>query len=81
MSPFFSRGGLPSWRTLRRQFDLFDAPCRPLEIGSRQSFHMMVTVSTGAVSCIRLVVESRMGPYTLVGGGTLFGRVLGYFLS
>ena len=75
MSPFFSRGGLPSWRTPRRQFDLFDASCRPLEIGSRQSFQMMVTVSTGR---IRLVVESYG---SLGGGGTLFRRVLGYFLS
>ena len=53
----------------------FDAPCRPLERGSHQSFHMMVTVSTGR---IRLVVESYG---SLVGGGTLSGRVLGYFLS
>ena len=44
-------------------------------MGSRQSFHMMVTVSTG---CIRLVVESYG---SLVGGGTLFRRALGYFLS
>ena len=60
---------------MSNNFEAFDAPCRPLEIGSRQSFHMMVTVSTGR---IRLVVESYG---SLVGGGTLFGRVLGYFLS
>ena len=53
----------------------FDASVQTLKIGSRQSFHMMVTVSTG---CIRLVVESYG---SLVGGGTLFGRVIGYFFS
>ena len=38
-------------------------------------YDMMVTVSSGR---IRLVVESYG---SLGGGGTLFGRVLGYFLS
>ena len=67
----------PFRRRCCKSFEAFDAPCRATEnrLTPRQSFHMMVTVSTGR---IRLVVESYG---SLVGGGTLSGRVLGYFLS
>ena len=70
-----SHNSRPFRRRCCKSFEAFDASCRPLKMGSRQSFHMMVTLSTGRV---RLVVESYG---SLVGGGTLFGRVLGYFLS
>ena len=60
---------------LRRRCQIaFDASCRRWKWAHASRYDMMVTVSTG---CIRLVVESYG---SLVGGGTLFGRVLGYFL-
>ena len=61
---------------LRRRCNIaFDASCRRWKWAHASRYDMMVTVSTGR---IRLVVESYG---SLGGGGTLFRRVLGYFLS